>query len=58
MSMTYQGLKNRLEEMTSEELNNDVSICVGGEFYELESVEISEDCDVLDDGHPYLFVED
>ena len=70
MNMTYRRLKDRLDEMTEEQLDCDVSIYEPsiGEFFPLgihvlitPSDDNEDDDDpsigILDEGHPYLTID-
>ena len=55
--MTWEELKIFIENMTDEQKNTDVTICISDdEFSMVKSLEFAEEefCDVLDDGHPFL----
>jgi hypothetical protein len=56
--MTYSQLFQILKELTSDRLQDDVTVQNSdtGEFYGVGDVAISEDDDVLDAGHIYLVV--
>lgn len=59
MAMTYGQLLDKLNSMDKDKLPMNVSIFIDGEMLEVESVEINEgDSDIIDDGHPYLLVEE
>jgi hypothetical protein len=49
--MTFRSLRTQIQKMPDSQLDNDVSIQVGDEFYEASNFEVlSEDTDVLDAG--------
>ena len=54
--MTYKELKERLGNLTEEQLGCDVTFhdTIIDEFFAVESLEINEADDVLDVNHPYL----
>ena len=57
--MKYRELKQLLDKMTESELDQTVTVFVEdvGEFYPVLSAGVaSEDNDVLDPGHVYLFI--
>jgi hypothetical protein len=52
--MTYSKLLKYLQNLTQDELNQDVAVRSGSEFFPLTSLEKIENSDVLDDGHIVL----
>lgn len=59
MHMTWRQLLEVLSQMPSEHLDDDVTICVNGEFFPVKSMGLVDEEDeegggVLDDGHSYL----
>ena len=60
--MTWLKLKQYIERMTQEQLNQDVTIHLDSkdEFFAVDHAELcdSNEEDRLDDGHPYLVVFD
>lgn len=56
--MTYRKLAQVLSTFSDTELDMDVAIYVANmdEFFELAGVDKMDECDVLDEGHPYLVV--
>jgi hypothetical protein len=54
MAMTHRELLEKLDELSEEQLDLDVTVydSFNQEYYPLESVEVCEEDDVLDSGHP------
>lgn len=59
--MKYRNLLEMLQNFSEEELDNDVTILSNGigEFYPVVTAMFyADDSDVLDQGHPYLILDD
>lgn len=59
--MKYRNLLEMLQNLTEEELDKDVTVLSNGigEFYPVvNAVFYADDSDVLDQGHPYLILDD
>lgn len=59
--MKYRNLLEMLQNFSEEELDNDVTILSNdiGEFYPVvNAMFYADDSDVLDQGHPYLILDD
>lgn len=57
--MTYCQLIRQLSNLTNDKLDNDVTVYsrVEDEYYPARSLNLSTvDCDVLDEGHPFIVV--
>lgn len=54
--MTWRELRDKLNTLTDEQLNTDVTIFDGnvGEFAPADGFDIADADDVLDTGHPFL----
>ena len=59
MALTYRQLKWIVAALTEDELNQNVSVEVGDEFYEVSDVRFADPVsnDVLDPGHVYLITD-
>lgn len=55
--MTYKELLNFLSKLSEEQLNTTVTVFTGQEFYPSEEVRIAQGADILDDGVPYICIE-
>lgn len=54
--MTWRELRDKLNSLTDEQLDTDVTIAdASGEFHPMDSFAITDETDVLDAGHPYIF---
>jgi hypothetical protein len=54
---TYRELRAELDTLTEEQLDSDVTIQTpDDEFFGNINLTFSEENDVLDEGHPYLYV--
>lgn len=59
--MKYRNLLEMLQNLTEEELDKDVTVLSNGigEFYPVvNAMFYADDSDVLDQGHPYLILDD
>lgn len=58
--LTYRELRNRINQMTEEQLDCDVTIVDSGsdEFYTVDVVSCEDTDGVLDHNHPYLIIEE
>ena len=59
--MTFRELAQRIQKMSEEQKNSDVSIYVNDEFYEIEDTieevqDVSLGDGILDEGHPFLIL--
>lgn len=52
-NLTYRGLLHVLLNATNAELDQNVTVLIGGEYYPIPAVKYAEQ-DVLDEGHLYL----
>lgn len=55
--MTYGELLSQLYEMTPQQLQMDITICMNDEYYPVSKLEFCEELDVLDVNHPFLVTE-
>jgi hypothetical protein len=55
--MTYRELINELLALRPDQLDNDVSVMVGDEYYEVSEVFVTEVDDVLDADHPVIVLD-
>ena len=55
--MTYKMLLVALENMEDEQLDMPIMACVDEEFYTCTTLNVQENNDQLQDGHPYLQVD-
>lgn len=53
--LTWGELKKLLEGLTPEQLDQNVTVHDGEEFHPMNTLAITDETDVLDAGHPYLF---
>ena len=55
--MTYEEISIIINQMSTENKQQDATVLVGDEFLPITRVEFSKDTDVLDVDHPYLVAE-
>lgn len=55
--MTYLQLLKALQKLDMSQLDMDVTVDVDGDFFRVELLAISDDYDILDEGHPFLTIQ-
>lgn len=53
-SVTYKELKKILDKLNEEQLEQNATIFINGEYYPINDIRIIKHDDVLDKGHIYL----
>ena len=54
MTITYRDLLNKLQKLNENQLNSDITVQIGDEFYKATMYLTDNNIDILDEGHPVI----